>query len=121
MNCLNNLPYLPTEIWDKIFDIKYSLEMKKHNDYHKPLLDEFKKEANIVDDMIKEYEERTGYYDGTYIQHYFHYWADEYFTIENNKKITQEYYINHLDEYGRFVYDPLSITDDESDDDYIYD
>ena len=35
MNTLNNLPYLPTEIWDKIFDIKYSLDdkesMKKHN------------------------------------------------------------------------------------------
>ena len=31
MNTLNNLPYLPTEIWDKIFDIKYSLEDKEEH------------------------------------------------------------------------------------------
>ena len=104
MNCLNNLPYLPTEIWDKIFDIKFSLEDKEEIDkHHKSLLDEFKKEANIVDDMIKEYEERTGWYDGTYIQHYFHYWADDHFTIENNKKTTPDYYFTHINEFGRFV------------------
>tara|TARA_R110001599_G_scaffold6754_4_gene33782 strand:+ start:2880 stop:3125 length:246 start_codon:yes stop_codon:yes gene_type:complete len=43
---MNNIPYLPTEIWDKIFDIKYSIEikedMKKHNDYHKDLLKEMR-------------------------------------------------------------------------------
>lgn len=31
MNTHNNLPYLPTEIWDKIFDIKYSLEDKEEH------------------------------------------------------------------------------------------
>ena len=109
MNTLNNLPHLPTELWDKIFDIKWAMDdkelMKKHNDYHKPLLDEFKKEANIVNDIIKEYEERTGWYDGTYIQHYFHYWTDEHFSVEDNKwKITPDFYIKNIDRYGRFVY-----------------
>jgi hypothetical protein len=103
MNCLNNLPYLPTEIWDKIFDIKYSLEMKKHNDYHNPLLEEFKKEYNIIEGIRKEYEERTGYYDATFITFFFHHWADEHFFIENNKKTTADYYFNHVNAAGRFI------------------
>jgi len=37
---MNNLPYLPTELWDKIFNIKYSIETKEHNNYYKPLLEE---------------------------------------------------------------------------------
>ena len=60
MNYMNNLPYMPTEIWDKIFDIKYSLEdredMKKHNDYHKPLLKEFNKMFKSFNDDHYEYE-----------------------------------------------------------------
>ncbi len=58
MNCLNDLPYLPTEIWDKIFDIKYSLEdsedIKKHNDYHKPILNEFNKMFKSFNDDYYE-------------------------------------------------------------------
>ena len=58
MNCLNDLPYLPTEIWDKIFDIKYSLEdredMKKHNDYHKTILKEFNKMFKSFNDDYYE-------------------------------------------------------------------
>ena len=42
MNCLNTLPYLPTEIWDKIFDIKYSLEDKEeHKIKQNMLLEQF--------------------------------------------------------------------------------
>ena len=101
MNTLNNLPYLPTEIWDKIFDIKWAMEdkesMKKHNDYHKPLLEEFKKEYIIVDEL-------SGYDNTTFIDTFFHYWADEHFIIEDKKKITADFYFNNVDQYGRFVY-----------------
>jgi hypothetical protein len=116
---------MPTEIWDKIFDIKYSLEAEEHNDYHKTLLDEFKTESNIVDEL--RHRNLYGYDSSSFIAEFFHYWAGEYFTIINNKKITPEYYLNHLDRYGRFndydefAYDDLSITDDDSDDDYLYD
>lgn len=101
MNTLNNLPYMPTEIWDKIFDIKYTMEKKEHNDYHKTLLDEFKKECNFVDEL--RHGNLYGYDNTTFIDEFFHYWAEEYFLIINNKKITPEYFSNHLDRYGHFV------------------
>ena len=112
MNTLNNLPYLPTEIWDKIFDIKYSLDdkesMKKHNDYHKPLLDEFKKECIIVDEL--RHDNLYGYDNTTFIHEFFHYLADVYFIIEDKKKISSDYYFNHEDEF----------MSDDSDDDHEY-
>ena len=114
MNTLTNLPHLPTELWDKIFDIKWAMEdkesMKKHNDYHKPLLEEFKKECIIVDEL----KHGNFYYDNTtFIDTFFHYWADEHWKIVNNKKITSDYYFNN----EHFNNEHEWMSDDSDDDD----
>ena len=124
MNALNNLPYMPTEIWDKIFDIKYSLEAKEeHNLKNKTVLDEFNKFKNkIIDnDMTYSLKSKTV--------------VRKYQILHRNNgrhiRILKPGFNIDLSLFSRSIirfieaeklkYDDLSITDDDSDDDYLYD
>jgi hypothetical protein len=135
------MPHLPTEIWDKIFDIKYYLEDKeafiKHNDYHEPVLDQLTHYFTMFDAMHGENKNLTIksshklstriLIDDRYRKRY----------ESCNTKIVPYEWINgysiDISTFNKFLYmiisieneslyDPtLDITDDESDDNYLSD
>ena len=86
---MNQLPYLPTEITDLIYDFKHAMEMKEHNNYHKDLLNDFKDKVNTFN------------------------------CIRNGIEFTDYYFEEVIDRITNDEYDALYISsDEESDDDY---
>ena len=130
MNTLNNLPYMPTEIWDKIFDIKYSLEDKEEHKIKQNMVieqfDRFTDELLCnyeIDDLLSMRESNNAIN-----QYKIHLMGENPVRIlKPSKKIDISVFSGAMirwieAESWQDVYDPLSITDDESDDDdYIYD
>ena len=113
MNTQTYLPHLPTEIWDKIFDIKWAIEDKEeHKNKQNMVLEQFNTFINQIDCITNDVLE---------------------INVKSCSKLSNGYAIDislfnktmirwiEADEYDHFVYDPLSITDDESDDEYLYD
>ena len=47
----NQLPYLPTEITDLIYDFKLAMEMKDHNEYYKELLNQIKEFSYHINEV----------------------------------------------------------------------
>ncbi len=116
MNTLNNLPYLPTEIWDKIFDIKYSLEDKED---HKNKQNMVLKQFNTLSDSLLNYYPLEDWFcmceainNTVFMQHEHKIYISVF--SRSMCRLLQE-------EKWKVIYDPLSITDDESDDEYLYD
>jgi len=85
MNCLENLPYLPTEIWDKIFDIKFDLDDKEN---HKTLTNKLNNE--FISEVQKDDDDRKNIL------------ADIFYWLEYNK--TTDELINLHDHYNKTEY-----------------
>lgn len=90
------LSYMPTEIWDKIYDIKYAMEKKEHNDYHKPLLNQLHEFYDQIPDIHNKYI---------------------YFTEMNDLQVSRyTASLLNLVQYRHIDFDELAITDDEDSD-----
>ena len=140
MNTQTYLPHLPTEIWDKIFDIKWVLEDKEeHKNKQNMVLeqfDTFKNQIDCITNDVLEINVKSCSKLSTriLIDDMYKY---RYEFVNDKKSITGDEWMNGyaIDislfnktiikwieaEKWKDVYDPLSITDDESDDDYLYD
>ena len=143
MNTLNNLPYMPTEIWDKIFDIKFSLEDKEEHKIKQNMMieqfDTFKNQIDCITNKklpidILEINVKSCSKLSTriLIDDKYKY---RYEFVNDKKSITVDEWMNgypidislfnktmiRLIDFESWNDDSLSITDDESDDEYLYD
>ena len=113
MNTLNNLPYMPTELWDKIFDIKFSLEDKEeHKIKQNMVLEHFNK---LKDSLLIYYPVEDWFCRGESINSI----MVKQRACKIDISVFSRSMIRSIEEESWDVYDPLAITDDEHDDDYF--